>query len=411
LNADRLVLRELDVAAPFVLQPSMLDRPGRSLLLLVRYRGHPVGWVEVPTEGSAAVDETRIRHLVAQQSGWSIAQFAFPAAEKGIEVPPDAPPISVVVCTRDRAEELEGCLRAIFELEYPEYEVLVIDNASRDGATAATAARLGVRSVRENRPGLDWARNRGIAETQHAIVAFVDDDARPDRLWLAALASAFSDPDVDAVTGLVVPLELETAPQLLFEFRYGGMGKGFAPRLFHRDRTADTDLIGIQAVGVGTNMAFRRGVFERIGTFDTALDVGTPSRGGGDLDMFHRSVAGGCTLLYEPSALVWHRHRRSLTELERQLRDDGCAFTIYLMKLWRTRTVPRRAVLSFALRRWAPWLLKRVARGLVGRGTMPLSLLWAPLRGMIAAPRAARMTAGNDRLLRRELAGEAQDLG
>jgi GT2 family glycosyltransferase len=148
-------------------------------------------------------------------------------------------------------------------------------------------------------------------------------------------------------------------------------------------------------------MAFRREVFERVGSFDTALDVGTPARGGGDLDMFHRVVASGRTLLYQPAALVWHRHRRELDELERQLGDDGCAFTVYLINIWRKRTVPRRAVLSFALRRWAPWLLKRFIRGLFGRGVLPLPLLWAPVRGLIAAPRAAWNAARTDRRLRR----------
>jgi glycosyltransferase involved in cell wall biosynthesis len=401
LTVNRFVMRQIEVASPFALQASSLDRPGGTLRLLVRYRGRPVGWVNVPTEGSATIDESRIRHLVTEQVGWDVAGFTFPVPDAPVEAPAVAPPISVVVCTRDRPQDLERCLRALLALDYPDFEVLVVDNASQTDETAAVAARLGVRSVREDRPGLDWARNRGIAETRHPIIAFVDDDARPDSLWLAAIASAFVDPEVDAMTGLVAPLELETHAQLLFEFTYGGMGKGFAPRTFHRDRNTDAELIGIQVVGVGTNMAFRREVFERVGFFDTALDVGTPARGGGDLDMFHRVVASGRTLLYQPAALVWHRHRRELDELERQLGDDGCAFTVYLINIWRKRTVPRRAVLSFALRRWAPWLLKRFIRGLFGRGVLPLPLLWAPVRGLIAAPRAAWNAARTDRRLRR----------
>jgi glycosyltransferase involved in cell wall biosynthesis len=401
LTADRFVLRQFEIASPFAPQTSSLDRPGKALRLLGRYRGHPVGWVNVPTEGSATIDDSRIRHLITEQLGWDLAGFTFPAPDAPLEAPAVAAPISVVVCTRDRPQDLERCLQALLALDYPDFEVLVVDNASRNDETATVAARLGVRSVREDRPGLDWARNRGIAETRHSIIAFVDDDARPDSLWLAAIACAFVDPEVDAMTGLVAPLELETFAQQLFELTYGGMGKGFAPRTFHRDRNTDAELIGIQAVGVGTNMAFRREVFERVGLFDTALDVGTPARGGGDLDMFHRVVASGRTLLYQPAALVWHRHRRGMDELERQLGDDGCAFTVYLINLWRKRTVPRRAVLSFALRRWVPWLLKRFIRGLFGRGVLPLPLLWAPVRGLIAAPQAAWNAAHRDHQLRR----------
>ena len=238
MTADRLVLRQFEVASPFALLTSSLDRPGKTLRLLVRYRGHPVGWVNVPTEGSATIDESRIRHLITEQIGWDLAGFAFPAPDAPLEAPAVAGPISVVVCTRDRPQDLERCLRALLALDYPDFEVLVVDNASQNDETAAVAARLGVRSVREDRPGLDWARNRGIAETRHSIIAFVDDDARPDSLWLAAIASAFVDPEVDAVTGLVAPLELETSAQRLFEFTYGGMGKGFAPRTFHRDRNS-----------------------------------------------------------------------------------------------------------------------------------------------------------------------------
>lgn len=397
---NRFDVQQVELGSPLALQSAALDRPGRTLRLLARYRGHPVGWVTIPTEGAAVIDESRISHLMAEQIGWDLAHFAFPAAESALEAPGDAVPISVIICTRDRPHDLARCLRAVFALEYPNFEVIVVDNASRDGEAAAVAKHFGARLVREDRPGLDWARNRGIAEARQPIVAFVDDDATPDVLWLAAIASAFANPDVDAVTGLVAPLELETPPQLLFEFTYGGMGKGFKPRLFHRDRSSAAELIEIQAVGVGTNMAFRRQVFDRVGPFDTALDVGTPSRGGGDLDMFHRTLVAGCTLLYQPSALVWHRHRREMDELERQLADDGCAFSVYLMKIWRSRTVPRRAVVSFAARRWVPWLLKRLLRGLLGRGVMPLPLLWAQVRGLLAAPRAAWRAARNDRRLR-----------
>lgn len=299
---------------------------------------------------------------------------------------PQPPPISVVVCTRDRTALLERCLRSLLALEYPAYEVIVVDNAPRDDATARLAAALPVRYVREPRPGLDRARNRGIAEARHDLIAFTDDDARADPGWLSALARAFADPEVAAVTGLVAPAELETPAQEYFELAYGGMGKGRRPRTFRRERMKPGELLAIQAAGVGANMAFRRAVLAAAGGFDPALDVGTPASGGGDLDMFHRVVAGGWTLRYEPAALVWHQHRREMAALFRQLRDDGRSFGVYLIKRWREGEVPRSEVARFALLRWCPWLAGRIVLGLLGRHSMPPRLLWANLWGALHAP-------------------------
>jgi glycosyltransferase involved in cell wall biosynthesis len=143
-------------------------------------------------------------------------------------------------------------------------------------------------------PGLDWARNRAIQEARGEILAFTDDDAIVDPGWVTALVRVFAeDPEVMAVTGLVVPYELETDAQHLFE-RYGGFGRGYE-REWHsvprRPDRADTLYIGAGLYGTGANMAYRRRVFETIGAFDPALDVGTVTLGGGDLDMFFRCPA------------------------------------------------------------------------------------------------------------------------
>jgi glycosyltransferase involved in cell wall biosynthesis len=394
-----VAVSEIDLDAS--LQSLLLDAPAACVRVLVRLRGRPVGWVDLRTDSEAKVDPRRLRHAVMSELGWQLARLVLARTEEPLQPPAEEPAISVVVCTRDRPAELEGCLAALVAVDYRRHEIFVVDNASVGDATAAVAERFGVSCVREERPGLNWARNRGIAESQHPIVAFTDDDACVDRLWLAGLARAFEDPAVDAVTGLVVPLELDTPAQRMFEYDYGGMGKGFQARSFQRDWLTPHQLVGIQAAGVGTNMAFRRELFSRIGKFDTVLDVGTPSRGGGDLDLFHRAVAGGAVLRYEPYAVVWHRHRRTTAELERQLADDGRAFAIYLMKLWRTRSMPRRHVLSFAVRKWLRWLIGRLVRGILRRHALPLPLLWAPVRAALFAPIAYAQAERADRRLRR----------
>jgi glycosyltransferase involved in cell wall biosynthesis len=316
-------------------------------------------------------------------------------------MPPVSPatPISVIVCTRDRPESLARCLAALAQLNYPYFEVIVIDNASRDVATARAVAATSFRYVREERPGLDWARNRGIAEAQHEIIAYIDDDAQAEPGWLRGLASAFANPVVAAVTGLVVPSELETPAQRLFE-QYGGMGKGTLARQWQRASLRPHDLIAAHQAGVGANMAFRRSVLRQVGLFDTALDVGTPAWGGGDLDMFHRVLVAGMTLRYEPTAVVYHQHRRELEALRRQLYANGRSFGVYLIKIWRRRDVERKAVAQFAARWAGGWLFRRWLACLLGRLDFPYTLTWAELWGACSAVWAYYATYRHDRRMR-----------
>jgi glycosyltransferase involved in cell wall biosynthesis len=371
------------------------------VIVFARYGSRPLGHVVFEDVVGGLVDEARLRERLYVRLGLRLAKGMLAV---GAALPRDgvaAPPISVVVCTRDRAELLADCLAHLQALDYPHYEVVVVDNASATGATAEVAARHPVRYVREERPGLNWARNRGVAEARHDIVAFTDDDARADSAWLTAVARGFADPQVGCVTGLIAPAELETRAQILFDWAYGGMGKGTRARTHRAARMSARERIAVFRLGVGTNMAFRRAALERAGPFDTALDVGTPSCGGGDLDMMHRIVGAGFDVRYEPGALVWHRHRRELSALRKQLESDGRAFGVYLIKLWRTRSVERRAIWSFVARQWAPWLVGRVLRGLVGREQLPLALLWANLRGALLAPWSYTATYRNDARLRR----------
>jgi O-antigen biosynthesis protein len=131
----------------------------------------------------------------------------------------------------------------------------------------------------------------------------------------------------------VLPSELETEAQVLFE-RYRSFGRGFTPRRVAPEGTgALASRFGAAGdYGTGANMAFRRSLFTRIGAFDPALDVGTPTRGGGDLDMFFRVLKEGHVLVYEPRAIVRHRHRRSMEALRSQIADHGVSFSAYIVR-------------------------------------------------------------------------------
>ena len=181
-----------------------------------------------------------------------------------------------------------------------------------------------------------------------------------DAGWIGAIVAAFGqDRRVAAVTGLVVPGELETDAQVLFE-RYRSFGRGFTPR-----RVESGDVPGMARrygaagdYGTGANMAFRREVFACIGLFDPALDVGTPARGGGDLEMFFRVLKHGYALVYEPRAIVRHRHRRSLAELQRQIEDHGVSFSAYMVRSAWAHSDERLAFVRLAC--W--WYLKTAFR-------------------------------------------------
>jgi hypothetical protein len=209
-----------------------------------------------------------------------------------------------------------------------------------------------------------------------------------------------------AVTGLVVPLELETEAQLLFE-RYGGFGRGFERQWYRLNcdgRGREVFHLRTGQFGTGANMAYRRSLFARIGGFDPALDVGTVTNGGGDLEMFFRVLQEGHTLVYEPSALVRHRHRRDYAQLRRQITDFGVGFYSYLVRSAIAYPHQRFAIACFGL--W--WLCRRSIRRLL------LSLMhpWPVARDLILAElRGSLVGLGRYHKARRIAAVIAQTFG
>jgi GT2 family glycosyltransferase len=300
----------------------------------------------------------------------------------GADDPIDTPPASVAICTRERPEDLARALRAVCGLRPAPHEILVIDNNPATDRTREVALQFpGVRYIREDERGLDAARNRSLREARTGIVAFTDDDAVPEPEWLEQLLRPFQDPRVRAVTGLTLPLELETAAQEWFE-RYSPFGRGFDRRMF--DGTRD-DPLDVSRVGAGASMALRRTVLEEVGGFDEALDAGTAARSGGDHEMFARILAGGYRIVYEPAAVSWHRHRRTWPELRETLYGYGVG--VYAMWTRKLLFEKEPAVFRHALRWLRYGQLPHLARALVHRAdAVPLDLLIAQGRGCLAGP-------------------------
>ena len=399
---------------------------------LIRLRGIPIGEVNLPLAG--VMDEGAIRRAAIDRLSWPILKQLVRAAigragdrprraEALFDVRPEStdpatPTVTVAVCTRDRTDDLARCLDAIQALDPPPDQIVVVDNApSTNDTRLLVIQRPGVRYVREPRPGLDWARNRAICESTSDIVAFTDDDVAVDRLWVGALKRTFADfPEAMAVTGLVLPYELETAAQLQFE-EYGGFGRGFERRVYRVDQAHGERAVaehgGTGKFGTGANMAFRKTVFAEIGHFDPALDVGTVTNGGGDLDMFFRVLRGGHTLVYEPAALVRHRHRRDRTQLVRQIENNGIGFYSYLVR--NALAQPEDAADIRRLGAWwfCAWDVKRTLLSLLQPGRIDRELSLAELagsvRGLFRYQRARRAAIAIDPAAAAHVAGGAQN--
>jgi glycosyltransferase involved in cell wall biosynthesis len=376
---------QVDLSKP--LRPISVDSRYGELMLVVCWGYSPLGMVQLyPPPSTHGFGEAQLRSEIVQSVGWALWEHTVARDLIEPKEEADLPPISVVVCTRDRLLSLERCLSALARLDYPTYEVVVVDNCSRDVRVRESVVDRGLRYVREDTPGLDWARNRGIREARYELIAFIDDDALAAPGWLRGVARGFQDPEVMVLTGIVLPAELETQAQIDFE-AYGGMSKGFTAFTIRRDGSSERDTLWASRWGVGANMAFRRALFEAIGDFDVALDVGTPTGGGGDIEFFHRAVQAGYALRYEPAAMAFHVHRREHVALRRQVYHNGRSFVAYLLAIARDRRCKRATVAWFALRHWLwQWLLRRLIRGLFRRDRWTIRWAATELWGSLSGP-------------------------
>jgi GT2 family glycosyltransferase len=294
-------------------------------------------WLEVMRHGQVVgVKEARVR--AGRVSKESLAQVTSDLAT--IEVTPRSrvldhllPRATVVVPTLcQRPEELVRTVETILAQDYPDYEVIIVDNR-RDLRSPFPSFAYGdrVRVLREPRRGASFARNRGIDNATGEFVAFTDDDVAVDANWLRELGTIFvQSPQVDGISGLVLPLELRTLPQLWFEEFFGGFNKSFSPELMSMELLAGVDEMFPYSpgrFGAGCNMAFRRSALVREGGFDVLLGAGTLARGGEDLALCLKHVLSGGTLAFEPRAIVHHRHRESEDEFLTQVFGYGAGLT------------------------------------------------------------------------------------
>src|SRR5918995_1193593 len=224
------------------------------------------------------------------------------------------PRISVVVCTYNGERTIRDCLEGLLRLDYPDFEVIVVDDGSTD-ATATIAKEYDFRLIRTENRGLSNARNTGTEAATGEIVAYLDDDARPDPHWLAYLAADFLSTDHAGVGGpnIAPPGDgtiaacVDNAP-------------GNPVHILLSDQEAEHI--------PGCNMAFRKDCLEAIGGFDPQFCVA-----GDDVDVCWRLREKGWTLGFSPAAVVWHHRRDSIRAYWRQQQGYGKSEAL-LEKKW-----------------------------------------------------------------------------
>ena len=212
--------------------------------------------------------------------------------------------ISVVICTRNRAQAIKKCLSEFEGMKVPidlTWELIVVDNNSVDETKDVIMAFLERSNLpliykHENRRGSSNARNTGIGAARGEIIAFTDDDCIVTPDWLSCIAHEFrSDPTLSGVGGRVELYDIRDKP---FTIRTS----------LTRSLFSSTD----QVFGYipGCNMAFVREVFDQIGNFDGRFGAGTPLKAAEDSDFVYRVYKNGFKMLYSPEVCVYHNHGR-----------------------------------------------------------------------------------------------------
>lgn len=278
---------------------------------------------------------------------------------------------SLIICTRNRAAQLETCLEYVRRLETPEggWELILVDNGSTDATPAVTqgfavGAPCRVIVAREPQPGLARARNAGLAHATGDLFVFTDDDCyvRPD--FLVRMSQVFSEFDVGYAGGRVLLHDPTDAPITILE--------GQSPESIEARRFMPPGII------IGANMAFTRALLKDIGGFDPIFDS---RRVCDDIDFLSRACWAGWRGRYDPRPTVAHHHgRKPGADVARLLSQYQRGRGAYYMK----------RVLDAESRAAYLWAWQRTLRDYLGRGDLrgPLNVFTGTFSYLLARLRS-----------------------
>jgi glycosyltransferase involved in cell wall biosynthesis len=270
------------------------------------------------------------------------------------------PHLSVVICTRNRADKIGTAVASVLANDHPAFDLTVIDQSTNDGTEAVLLpvakedVRLHYLHVEE--AGLSRAYNTGIRRTTGGIIAFTDDDCIVPTDWLTTIADAFdSDDEADLLYGQVQAASTENSDAQL------------TPVLAIREAERLSQNNGFRVTGMGANFAARRRLFDRIGGFDEVLGGGGPLRSSQDFDLTYRTFRAGSVILLRPEVTIRHDGFREYEDWPALLRNYGIgdgafyskhvrcgdmyALRLLLVRIWR-HTI--RYVLKTAVGRRPP---------------------------------------------------------
>jgi len=267
------------------------------------HSGRPVdGW----GMGVTTVERVPKPSATALSDAFAVAPY-FPLSRR--------PKVSVVVCSYNADRTLGACLESLQRLNYPDYEVILVDDGSADTTPQIVAKAPWVRCVRHERNlGLSAARNTGLASSTGEILAFTDADCRADNDWLYYLVSDLVSGDFAGMGGpnLLPPEDSAVAAAVM-------ASPGGPAHVMLTDRQAEHI--------PGCNMAFLKSALEEIGGFDPIFHAA-----GDDVDLCWRLQQAGYKIGFSPAAFVWHYRRSTVREYLKQQHGYGEAEALLVRK-------------------------------------------------------------------------------
>lgn len=227
---------------------------------------------------------------------------------------PRIPKVSVIVCSYNGAQTLESCLRSLRKIDYPDYEVVVVDDGSTDNTREILAHHPWVNAIHQTNHGLSVARNVGAAAAKGEILAYTDSDCMADPDWLYYLVGTLLSGNYAGVGGPNISPPAQNWQQACVAAAPGG--------------PSHVLLTDVMAEHIpGCNMAFHRWAFERIGGFDPEY-----RKAGDDVDFCWRLQQEGEVIAFSPSAIVWHYRRFTLKAFRKQQEGYGEAESLLRFK-------------------------------------------------------------------------------